>query len=160
MGPTTLLVAAVVLATAEFCAEPLDGGVEEPQFCRVTSPLELSTPFFTITVEPHFLVGIDRGGRRLQVQSSLWQSQDYLLIEVREDSDNSRWNRCSEIDVWIENGVAWQDCRTATNSMHERLLMVSMPQRYVLIDYGYSSLGSESAPALERMTQSIRIHAI
>jgi hypothetical protein len=160
MEPTIQLLVAAVLATAEFCAEPIDGDVGEPQFCRVASPLELSTPFFTISVEPHFLVGIDRDGRRLQVRSSLSRSQDYLLVEVREEPDNSRWNSCAKIDVWKENGVGWQDCRIATDESYVRILMAQLPQHYVFIDYGYSSLGTESAPALERMTQSIRVHAI
>ncbi len=160
MGPVTQLLVAAVLTTAEFCAEPFDGGVEEPQFCRVTSPLELSTPFFTITVEPDFLVGIDRDGRRLRIQSTLWQSQDYLQIEVLEDPDNSRWSICSRVDIRIDSGISWQDCRASTDASFVRILMATMPNRYVLIEYGYSSLGAPSGPALERMTQSVSVHAI
>jgi hypothetical protein len=154
---TTQLLAAAVLATSEFCAEPFDGGVEDPQFCRVTAPLEISTPYFSISIEPNFLVGIDRQGRRLRVQSTLWQNQDYLLIQVDVEAVTSHLAGCAKIETWVEDDVSWQDCRMTTEGMYERRLMASMAGRHVRIEYGYSSLGTVSAPALERMTQSIRV---
>jgi hypothetical protein len=160
MEPATQFLAATVLATAEFCASPLDGGVEEPQFCSVTSSQELSTPYFSITVEANFLVGIDRQGRRLLIQSTLWQNQDYLRIEAHVEADPPNWGDCPEIQEWSEDGVAWQDCRIATEGMHERRLMASIAGHFVVIEYGYTYLGTVSAPALERMTQSVRVHAI
>jgi hypothetical protein len=160
MEVATQFLLAAVLATAEFCAEPFDGGVEEPQFCRITSSQELSTPYFSIVLVPNFLAGVDRQGRRLLIQSTLWQSQDYLQVEAYIEVDPPPWGDCPSIHEWVEDGVAWQDCRITTEGMHQRRLMASMNGRHVLIEYGYSSLGTASAPALERMTQSIRVHAI
>jgi hypothetical protein len=160
METVTQFLAVAVLATAEFCANPIDGGVEEPRFCSPTSAQELSTPYFSITVEPDFLAGIDRQGRRLLIQSTLWQSQDYLRVEVHVEASPPHWGDCPEIQEWAEDGVAWQDCRISTEGMHERRLMASMAGRFVIIEYGYTSLGTVSAPALERMTQSVRVHAI
>jgi hypothetical protein len=157
MAFTAPLLVAAVLATAEICAEPFDGGVEDPQFCRVTSPLEISTPYFSITVEPNFLVAVDRQGRRLQIQSTLWQNQDYLRIQVDVEAVSSHLGGCAEIETWVEDDVSWQDCRITTEGMYERRLMASMAGRHVRIEYGYSSLGTALAPALERMTQSIRV---
>ena len=51
-----LVVAA--LATAEFCAKPIDGGVGEPEFCRIYERQEISTPYFSIVVKPDFIVGV------------------------------------------------------------------------------------------------------
>lgn len=160
MDPATQALVAAVLATAEFCAEPIDGGVGEPQFCSVSTPQEISTPFFSITVEADFLVGVDHQGRRLQIRSTLRQSQDYLLIEVQDEADTPSWGSCREVEEWVEGSVSWQDCHVVSEGMYERHLLASMAGRYVVIDYGYSSLGTVFAPALERMTQSIRVHAI
>ena len=160
MEPATQLLVTAVLATAEFCAAPFDGGTGEPQFCQVNASLELSTPYFSINVEPNFLVGIDRVGRRLQIQSTLWQSQDYLLVEVVDEAGMPDWRDCSKVEEWSEDGVLWQECRKTTEGMYERRLTASMAGRHVLIEYGYSSLGTVSAPALERMTQSIHVHAM
>ena len=159
MDTVVQFLAATVLATADICSEPFVGGVEEPQFCRLNSSLELSTPYFSVTVEPNFLVGVDREGRRLFIQSSIRQSQDYLQVEVHLEANAPKLTGCPEIKEWSESGVAWQECRRSSETGHERRLQASMAGRYVLIEYGYSTLGTVSAPALERMTQSIRVLA-
>jgi hypothetical protein len=151
------LLLAAVLATAELCAQPIEGGVSEPQFCRVDASEEIATPFFSIVVEPDFLVGVDREGRRLLIQSILFKNQDQLTVEALEVSDLPDWSDCAEVTETLEDGVKWRECRIAANGTYERRLAAISKDGYVLIRYVYSSLGTVLAPALERMTQSIRI---
>jgi hypothetical protein len=154
------LVMTAVIATAEFCANPFEGGVDEPQFCRLNAGQEISTPFFSVVVEPEFLVGVDREGRRLYLQPSSRQSQVHMKIEVVGGSDSPEWSDCPEIVKTTEEDVTWRTCRISGEGMHERRLAARLKGGHVLIEYSYSSLGAIFAPALERMTQSIRIHAI
>jgi hypothetical protein len=160
MDTAAQLLALAILATAEMCAEPLEGGVGDPQFCRIEVLQEISTPFFTITVEPHFLVGVHHHGRRLQIQSSIRQEQDKLIVEVLESSTQPDWNGCPQVLETVEGLVTWHDCRISTAISHERRLLGVMKEGQVLIRYQYSGASAQYAPALERMTQSIRIHAI
>jgi hypothetical protein len=158
LGVHLLILAA--LTTAEFCAEPVDGGVGEPQFCRITSSQEISTPYFSIVVEPNFLVGVHDQGRKLQVQSTMRQSMDVMTVEVVDGSRRPLWLHCPKIIETVEDNVTWHDCRLTVEGIHQRRLVAELSGRYVVIEYSYGQLGASSAPALERMTQSIRIHAI
>ena len=83
-----------------------------------------------------------------------------MIVELDDGSSLPNWDDCPEVAEWTEDGVSWRDCRISREGMHERRLMAKHNGRHVLIQYGYSSLGTSSGPALERMTQSIRIHAI
>lgn len=154
------LLSLAILATAEICAEPFEGGVGEPQFCRVDALQQITTPFFTITVEPNFLVGVHHQGRRLQIQSSIRQEQDQLVVEVVDDSAQLDWSGCPEVIETVERFVTWHDCRISTDYKHERRLLAVLGERRILIQYEYSQGSAVYAPALERMTQSIRLHAI
>jgi len=58
MGPLSPLLVVAALSTAEFCAKPIDGGVGEPEFCRIYERQEISTPYFSIVVKPDFIVGV------------------------------------------------------------------------------------------------------
>ena len=154
------LLALSVLATAEFCAEPIDGGVGEPQFCRITSHQEVSTPYFSIVVEPDFLVGVHHEGRKLQIQSSIWQSMDVLTVERVEGAQLPVRSECPKITETVQDNVTWHDCRYSVDGIHRRRLIAELHGSYVVIEYSYGKLSAKSSPALERMTQSIRIHAI
>ena len=44
------------------------------------------------------------------------------------------------------------------HGQYTRRLAAALSDRHVLIEYSYSSLGTKLAPALERMTQSIKVH--
>ena len=88
------LVIAAALVTADFCAKPVEGGVDEPQFCPFATAQEVSTPYFSIVVEAGFLVGLHREGRYLQVQSTLFKNQDALTIEVQDGPSMPAWSDC------------------------------------------------------------------
>jgi len=154
------VLALTVLATAEFCAEPIEGGVDEPQFCRITSNQEVSTPFFSIVIEPGFLVGVHFEGRKLQIQSSIRQSMDILTIERVEGVQLPVWSDCPAIAKTAEDHVTWHDCRYSANGTHHRRLLAELKGGFVVIEYSYGQQGAVSSPALERMAQSIHVHAI
>lgn len=153
-----LLVAAVV-ATAEFCASPIEGGAGEPQLCRLHASREIATPYFSIVVEPEFLVGVDRGGRRMLLMPSYRQSQVHMQVEAVDDPAPPQWPDCPEVTETVEENVTWQDCRITLEGTHERRLYAKLNGRRALIQYSYSTSGAVFAPALERMLQSLRILA-
>ena len=148
---------AAVLATAEFCVQPVEGGVGDPLFCRMTTSQEVSTPYFSIVVEAGFFVGVDREGRRILVQSSVFKNHDTLTIEALEGSSLPVWSDCPRVDEFTESGVMWQDCHTTFKGHYTRRLAAALSDRHVLIEYSYTALGTRSGPALERMTQSINV---
>lgn len=153
------LLLAAVMATAEICARPVDGGVGEPQYCRLEFAQEIATPHFSLFVEPGFYVGVDRHGRRLRLQSTVFKNLDHLSIEVMDGSNPPNWAGCPKVRKTFEDGVKWQDCRTSSGGIHSRRLAAILEGRHVVIEYSYEALSTPSAPALERMTQSIRIIA-
>ena len=159
MEPGLQLLAVAVLATAEFCADPIEGGVGEPQFCRITAGQEISTPYFSISVEPGFLVGVHHEGSKLQIQSSIRQSMDVLSVERAEGPGPQISLGCPEFKETVEDNVTWRDCRATLDGSHHRQLVAVLRAGHVKIEYSYGRLGAKSGPALERMTQSIRILA-
>jgi len=154
------LLIAAVLTTADFCAAPFDGDVGDPQFCHLKDRQKIETPFFSVLVEPNLFVGVDREGRRLRVQPTLLREQAQFTIEVIDDVDMSKWSDCTELTETTEDIVTWHDCRIVSNGFYERRLAARMRNMHVLIQYGYSTSGTVLAPSLERMTQSVRIHAV
>jgi hypothetical protein len=160
MGLSSHLLQTAVVATAEICADPFPGGTGEPDLCRLQATQEVATPFFSLIVEPEFLVGIDRGGRRILLMPSYRQSPVHMQIEVVEDAGPLDWPDCPKIIETVEENVTWQDCRISAEGIHKRRLAARLKNRRILIQYWYSTSSAEFAPALERMTQSARIHAI
>ena len=150
---------AAALATADFCAKPIEGGVGEPQFCSIAIEQEVSTPYFSIVVEAGFFVGVHREGRWLQVQSTVFKNEDTLTIEVLDGPLVPARSDCPIVEEFEEGGVKWKDCRTAHDGQYTRRLAAALSDRHVLIEYSYSSLATSLSPALERMTQSIKVVA-
>jgi len=148
-----------VLASAEICAAPLKGGVGDPQFCRVERAQEIETPFFTVVVEPELLVGVDREGRRLRVQPTLLKEAAQFTIEVFDGTDLPQWPDCTEITETPVNLVTWHDCRVVSKGFYGRRLAARLESKHVLIEYRYGPEGTTLSPALERMTQSVRVRA-
>jgi hypothetical protein len=157
--PLSQLMVAAALVTADFCAKPIEGGVGEPQFCSFAVEQEVSTPYYSIVVEGGFFVGLHREGRWLQVQSTVFKNQDILTIEVLDGPSLPAWSDCPTVEEFEDGGVKWKDCRTASGGHYTRRLAAALSNRHVLIEYSYSSLATNLAPALERMTQSIKVVA-
>jgi hypothetical protein len=160
MAYLSQLLVTAVLATTEICAEPMEGSVGAPLLCRLAESQEISTPYFSIVVEADFFVGVDREGRRLLLQSMQFNNQAVLAIEVLDGSTLPEWPRCGTVEEFVIETVKWQDCRFTDDGVYERWLAASLKERHVLIQYLYSPEGTKFAPALERMTQTIKVHAI
>ncbi len=161
MELATQLLIAGVLATAELCTQPIKGGGDGPDFCNLYSAQKVETPYFSIDVESDFLVGVDRQGRRMHVQSAPSRGIDLLAIEVSNETESQEWSNCSDLTETHEEDVTWRDCHRASTTVFERQLVARLKNGYVVIQYFYTAgIGTKRAPLLERMTQSIRIHAI
>lgn len=82
MSAAVVIIVAAVLSTAELCADPLQGGRGEPDFCRLGAPERIDTPFFSVVAGSEVLIGIDQAGRRILIQFSIRQNQAGLLIQA------------------------------------------------------------------------------
>ncbi len=130
-----------------------------PDLCHLHAAQRIETPHFSIDIEPDFLVGIDREGRRMHVQSTLSRGIDLLAIEVANGAESPGWTDCADLKETSEANVSWRDCRRSSEAMAERQLVGRLKNGYVVIQYFYTAgIGTERAPLLERMTQSIRFH--
>lgn len=155
------LLIAGVLATGELCTQPMKSGGDGPDLCHLYSAQKVETPYFSIDIEPDFLVGIDRQGRRMHVQATLTRGTGLLAIEVSDGAGTPEWSDCKYLTETHEEDVTWRDCHRASEAVFERQLVARLKNGYVVIHYFYTAgTGTERAPSLERMTQSIRIHAI
>lgn len=159
METVVYLTFAAVLSTAELCMNPLPGDSSQPDLCLIESTHQVSTPFFSVTVEPGFFVGVDREGRRMVVTAATRQSQAEMEIEVLPSIDANEWGACPKITETVEEHATWRDCGSTPGNVYERKLVASLASHEVLIRYVYTASGTPHAPALERMTQSVRVHA-
>jgi hypothetical protein len=159
MGIGLTILAIGALATADFCAEPVDRAAGEPQFCRITARQEISTPYFSIVVEPNFLVAVHEQGRKLRIQSTTHQATDVMSVEAIEGTPPPLSSSCPKIVETVEANVTWHDCRSTSDGIHRRRLVAELKKGFVVIEYWYGRLDASNAPALERMTQSVRILA-
>lgn len=149
------LVAFVALATAEFCAEPVDGGQGEPQFCRFEQVQTIYTPYFSVDVHPSLLAGVDQSGRHLMAQPSIRQSPVSLSILA---SETLSWSGCSvEQSEMVIGSVTWMLCDESSDNHVSRRLTAQGEGMYLTVSYGYSELGAEFAEAIEDMVRSIRL---
>ena len=95
----------------------------------------------------------------MQVQSTLFKNQDTLTIEVLDGPSLPAWSDCPAVEEFEDGGVKWKNCGTASHGQYTRRLAAALSDRHVLIEYSYTSLATNMAPALERMTQSIKVIA-
>lgn len=148
------LIAMAALATAEFCAEPIEGGRGEPQFCRFEQVQTIYAPWFSVEIPPALLAGLDQGGRRLVAQSSLRQSAVSFSILA---SEMRAWSGCpvEEAEIVI-GGMAWSVCDESMDGMVQRKLTTLGNDGYLNIMYSYSTSGTMFAELIEQMLRSIR----
>ena len=146
-----------VVATSEFCAAPLPGGVGEPLFCRLDQPTRVETPYFSVLIEPEFLVGVHREGGRLVAQSSIPQAQDWFEIEVIESDDPRRWADCPSVSETTEGNTTWRECHIESREFFEKRTGTRAGDKMVVVAYGYSARAASLSPALERMLQSVQV---
>jgi hypothetical protein len=170
MGIASIVVASVVLTTAEFCANPIEGGVGEPQFCRLNAPQQIETPVFSIVIDSTFLIGIDRNGRRLLIQPSLRQSQVSVNIEAIPLGEGAE-SHAPVIDRYSEGkldcspktlgGTIWDWCRGhAEEHDSAQFYFLRTSQYIVLISHYSSKLGEDLTPAVHRLLETVVVHGI
>jgi len=159
MAAGTLVILAAAIVTADFCASPIDGGAREPQFCRLASPQVVSTPYFSVTVGPEFLVGIDRAGRRMMLEATLRQSLAGLTIEMLEGAELPAWHDCPALAEIVLDSRGWQDCRLDDGGFVERRIATLAGSGHIVAQYRYGPASRDLAEALERALQSLRVHA-
>lgn len=148
------LITMAALATAEFCAEPIEGGRGEPQFCRFDQVQTIYTPWFSVDVHPALLAGLDQSGRRLVAQASLRQSTVSFSILA---SEMRAWSGCTVEEVGVViGGMAWSVCDESTDGLVQRKLTAAGNEGYLNIMYSYSRSGPMFAELIEQMLRSIR----
>jgi hypothetical protein len=135
MGITAIVFASLVLTTADFCANPIEGGVGEPQFCRLNDPQPIETPVFSIIVDSTFLIGIDRGGR---------------YSEGKLDGSSKTLG-----------GTTWDWCREYREEHDStQFYFLRTSQYLVLISHYSSKLGEDLTPAVHRVLETVAVHGI
>jgi hypothetical protein len=170
MSFATVAVASAVLATADFCANPIEGGVGEPQFCRLTAAQQIDTPIFSLTVDPTFLVGIDRRGRRLVLQPSLWQSQVSVYIEALSSVDRSGVHASTirrhaegklACSLKTVGGATWDHCtENLPGDETVQFYFLRKPEYLVLMAHHSSKLGRAFTPAVHRLLETVVVHGL
>jgi len=149
------LVAMAALATAEFCAEPIDGVRGEPQFCRFEQVQTIYTPWFSVDVHPALLAGVDQSGRRLMARAVLRPDAATLSILA---SEMRAWSGCpvEESEIVIGN-MTWSLCDESTQGTVRRRLAASGNAGYLTVFYSYPESGNMYAVPIEQMLRSISL---
>lgn len=149
------LIAMAALATAEFCAEPIEGGRGEPQFCRFDQVQTIYTPWFSVDVHPALLAGVDQSGRRLVARAPLRQGTVSFSILA---SEMRAWSGCSveEVEI-VVGGMTWLLCDESSAGHVQRRLTAQGDGGYLNVLYDYAGPGATFADAIGQMLRSIRI---
>lgn len=148
------IIAMAALATAEFCAEPLEGGRGEPQFCRFEQVQTVYTPWFSVDVLPALFAGVDQSGRRLMAQATLRQSPVAFSILASEMHSGSGC-RTEESEIVI-GSMTWSLCDESSEGYVQRSLTTQGSNGYLTVRYAYSESGAMFAEPIEQMLRSIR----
>ncbi|HEU0223964.1 MAG TPA: hypothetical protein VFR29_00850 [Steroidobacteraceae bacterium] len=149
------IIAMAALATAEFCAEPIEGGLGEPQFCRFEHVQTIHTPWFSVDVPPALLAGVDQSGRRLMALATLRQSAVSVSILA---SEMRAWSGCrvGESELVI-GGMTWSLCDESTPGTVQRRLTASVEDGYLSVFYSYPESGTMYAEPIQQLLRSIRV---
>lgn len=148
------LIAMAALATAEFCAEPIDGGRGEPWFCRFEHVQTIYTPWFSVDVHPALLAGVDQSGRRMMARPSMQQGTVAISVLA---SETRVWSGCSvEESESVIGSMVWSVCDESTPALVQRKLTAQGSDGYLSIIYSYTETDTPFAELIEQMLQSIR----
>lgn len=148
------LIAMAALATAEFCAEPIDGGRGESQFCRFEHVQTIYTPYFSVDIHPALLAGVDQSGRRLMAKS--FTRQGPVTISVLA-SETRVWSGCRvEESESVIGSMVWSVCDESTPGLVQRKLTAQGGDGYLSIIYSYAEKDTPTAELIEQLLRSIR----
>ena len=151
--------ASTVLSTADFCDAPIEGGVGEPQFCVLSGPQEITTPYFSVEVMPGVLVGVYDSGRRFRSQASIRQSQigvdiEYLHLDNRAALPDRVGRFCTKEVPTTDGRVA---CDGSSDGIVERMVVIIRGRHAVIVEISATPLASEMLPVFEAMVESVAI---
>ena len=168
MVTVSLLMAAGVLTTADFCASPIDGGRGDPEYCRLPESDRVETPYLSIVTDSRFLIGVDQQGRRIMVGFSQHQNQAGLVIEVIELGQLSTAAASDPTLKRYLDGTLICEPRTLGKDtwdwcVEDEWELKSLPQYYFhraagnvyYIQHYASGLGREQDPAIADLLASI-----
>jgi hypothetical protein len=148
------LIAMAALATAEFCAEPIDGGRGESQFCRFQHLQTIYTPYFSVDIHPALLAGVDQSGRRLMAKSSTRQGSATILVLA---SETRLWSGCRlEESESVIGSMVWSVCDESAPGLVQRKLTAQGSDGYLSIFYSYTGMDLPSAELITQLLRSIR----
>jgi hypothetical protein len=173
MSAAVAIIVASVLSTAELCADPVQGGRGEPDFCRISAPERIDTPFFSVVADSEMLIGVDQAGRRILIQFSINQNQAGLLIHAIPRAELSKLEKAyAGVRLYLTGKLrcqprelgdtAWEWC--VENDLEEK----NLSQRYLLqtptdvyyVEHHSSRLGRVMDPVIARLLQTLVVHGI
>ena len=152
-------VAALVLATSDICDDPLEGGRGEPFFCVITEPQFIRTPYVSLEIHPHVLIGVDRKGARIMMQGSIRQSMIGLTIQAFPLDGLSdklqRFGTCGNL-VTRQNGVLI--CDKSSEEVFWKEYFYTGHSKIVVAILISGSTGFELLPQYLKMIESIAVN--
>jgi hypothetical protein len=174
MQVALVVVASAVVATAEICANLIDGGKGNPPSCRLATSQRVETPYFSVVIDPGFLVAVDQSGRRMLVTFSQHQNQagvSILAIPIEKRSETDRETAliidrrarailtCSDR---LLGTTTWQLCREASSEEGDfpQYYFLETPYTLYLITHYSSELGRAVTPAIHQLLDTITVHGI
>jgi hypothetical protein len=170
MEIASIVVASMVLSTADLCANPIEGGVGEPQFCRLDASQQIDTPLLSLVVDSTFLVGVDRSGRRLWARPSLSQSQVHVILEAVPIGETARAD-VPQIDQYLKGELScspkvlgattWDWCKGNPEKDDYSEMYFLRTSKFIVVIAHYSSkLGESLTPAVDRLLETVTVHGI
>ncbi len=152
-------VATLVLSTSDICDDPLQGGRGEPFFCVITEAQFIRTPYLSLEIHPHVLVGVDRKGARIFMQDNVPQNMIGLEIQafpLDELSDKLReFGTCGNL-VTRKNGVLI--CDRSSEGVFWKEFFFTGHSNIVVAILSSGSVAFELLPQYLSMIESISIN--
>jgi hypothetical protein len=168
METLSLAVMTGVLATADFCAAPIDGGPANPLYCRLSTAQRIETPFLSLEVDARFLIGVDKDGRRVMIGLSQHQNQAGLVIEIiplseLANTQASDWNVKQYLggqlacEPRVLGHTTWEWCVESDweEKFGTQTYFLHTPKDLYYIQHYASGLGREQDPSIAELLGSI-----
>ena len=150
------LLSSLVLQSIDICAEPMAGGVGEPDFCALSKSTTIKTPYFSFTAAAKSFVGIDRDGNRAIVQPTVFKNLIQLSIETHPLSEKAelmrRFGRCGDLAAQTDSLV---ECNQSTNGIVQISRLYLGAERLIFAKLSAGEMATEQLPEYRVMLESI-----
>ncbi len=148
-----------VISSSDICDDPFTGGIGEPDYCKISQRQLIITPNFAFVAEPGVLVGVDRNGNRVIIESSIRQSQINVYIEAHPKDDYelllgqiSKNALCGAVSDVSLNLIA---CDRSANSIKTMSYLYKGESSVVVAFFTATPLAAEQVPIFEKIILSI-----